>query len=121
MKREQLEYKIERIKKFVIQNRYTIEEFYEMEEYLKEIQPTWEGCPSCQGKVSFGKVLLKERLITLEQQLNNFEEELLPEEINEPELKIETEPKVELPPVPQGEIKVTTKCKKCQQKNKTGM
>ena len=38
MKKEELEYKIERIKKFVVQNRYTIEEFHEMEGYLKEIQ-----------------------------------------------------------------------------------
>ena len=49
----------------------------------------------------------------------------LPSRINEPEMEIPyespLEAKLNLPPVPQGEKKVISKCKKCQQKNKTGM
>lgn len=125
MRTEEIQYKIERIEKFILQNRFSIEEFYEMEGYLKEVQPSWEGCPSCPAKVQFGKTLLQAKLNELRDQLNSSEEELLPSRINEPEMEIPyespLETKLDLPPVPQGKVQVTSKCKKCQQKNKTGM
>jgi len=121
MKREEIEYRIQRIEKFILQNKYTADEFYEMEAYLKEIQPTWEGCPTCPGKVQFGKILLQQKLEGLKQQLNSIEEELLPSRINEPEMEIQAEPAIELPPVPQGKVEVVSTCKRCKKKNKTGM
>lgn len=125
MERKELEYKIERFEKFILQNRFTIEEFYEMEGYLKEIQPSWSGCASCPAQVQFGKTLLKGRLEGLKNELNSFEEVMLESKINEPEMEIpyETpiEAKLEIPPVPKGKIQVTSTCKRCQKKNKTGM
>ncbi len=123
MEKKELQHKIERIEKFILQNRYTLEEFNEMESYLKEVQPSWEGCPSCPAKVQFGKVLLNKRLEELRNQLKNFNEDQLPSTISTDlsetaEVAIETSLE-ELPPVPQGEVVVTSECKRCKKKRQT--
>lgn len=125
MKQEELEHKIKRIEKFIMQIRFTLEEFNEMEGYLKEIQPSWEGCAHCPAKVTFGKTILENHLPTLRGQLWHMQNQELPSVINQPEMEVQyespIETKLDLPPVPQGKVEVISTCKKCQKKNKTGM
>jgi len=113
MNTQELEYKIERIQKFILQNKYTLEEFNEMEGYLKEYQPSWEGCASCQGKISFGKVLLQNILDNLIQQ----RDQITPIISNSDEV-IPYEDPLPVAPIPQGKVKIKTTCNRCKNKNR---
>lgn len=105
MNKEELEQKINRIEKLSTQKRFTIEEFREMETYLKEIRPNWNGCAHCPAQINFGQTILTEHLNHLRIQLN--------------ELPLgETMTEYELPPIPVGEVIVTSECSRCKKKNK---
>lgn len=122
MTKEELEHKIKRFEKLSTQRKFTKEEFREMDAYLKEIRPTWVGCAYCPAQINFGQTILLTELHSLRIQLDSMNVELqstIPTDLSETtEVAVETSLE-ELPPIPVGDVIVTSECKKCRKKRQT--
>ena len=122
MTKEELEHKIKRFEKLSTQRKFTKAEFREMDGYLKEIRPTWVGCAYCPAQINFGQTILLSELNSLRSQLGSMSVELpstISTDLSETaEVAIETSLE-ELPPVPVGDVVVTSECKRCKKKRQT--
>jgi hypothetical protein len=121
MTKEELEDKIKRFEKLSTQRKFSKEEFREMDGYLKQIRPNWVGCAYCPAQINFGQTILSSELNSLRSQLGSMSVELpstISTDLSETaEVAIEA-PLEELPPIPVGDVVVTSECKKCRKKNK---
>jgi len=122
MNREELVEKIKRFDKLSTQRKFTKQEFREMEGYLKQIRPTWTGCEYCPAQIHFGQTILKTELNNLNRQLtlmdlDNAElQSTISTDLSETaEVAVEASVE-ELPPVPVGDVVITSECKKCRKK-----
>ena len=114
---DELKNKITRFDRLSTQKKFTKEEFREMERYLKEIRPNWNGCEYCPAQINFGQTILKSELNKLRYDLSQMETELS-STITDGEV-IPTEPNIETTlDFPVDEVIVTSECKRCKKKNK---
>ena len=114
MNREELEHKIQRFSRLSTQKKCSVDEFREMEGYLKEIRPNWVGCSYCPAQISFGQTILTTELTKLRRQLTLLEVDSpqLQSTISDEEV-IPQEPAIE---VPVGDVVVSSECQKCKKK-----
>ena len=73
---EELKEKIKRFDRLSTQKKFTKLEFREMEGYLKEIRPNWNGCEYCPAQINFGQTILRTELNTLRHNLRDMETQL---------------------------------------------